>query len=140
MSQEVIKDDKPIPAELIQDIKSLIEESRRQIVTTVNSALTALYWQIGKRVNDEILEGKRADYGKQILRTLSEDLTAYYGNSFSEKNLRHMARFAAVFADEQIVSAVQRQLSWTHLKTLIYIDDPLKREFYKDDNPRRIIH
>jgi predicted nuclease of restriction endonuclease-like (RecB) superfamily len=55
-----------------------------------------------------------------------------YGRSFSEKNLRHMVAFAEAFPDEPIVSALRRQLSWTHLKQIIYLDDPLKRDFYAE--------
>jgi predicted nuclease of restriction endonuclease-like (RecB) superfamily len=55
-----------------------------------------------------------------------------YGPGFSEKSLRHMLRFAEAFPDVQIVSALRRQLSWTHFREIIYIDDPLKREFYAE--------
>ncbi len=57
-------------------------------------------------------------------------MTHEYGRGFSAKNLRHMIRFAEVFPEEEKVSALRRQLSWTHLKSLIYLDDSLKREFY----------
>ncbi len=89
-----------------------------------------LYWQIGKRINEEVLKDKRAEYGKQIVATLWRQLTAEYGDAFSEKNLRRMMQFAAVFCDEEIVSALCRQLTWSHFKILIPIDDELKRLFY----------
>ena len=57
-------------------------------------------------------------------------MEAEFGRGFSEKSLRHMIRFAEAFPDEQIVSALRRQLTWTHFKRLIYLDDPLKRDFY----------
>ena len=118
------------PQQLLGDIRSLIEQGRQQLATTVNSALTQLYWQIGQRIHAEVLEGERAAYGEQIVSALARQLEADYGRGFSSKNLRHMLRFAEAFPDQSIVSAVQRQLSWTHIKTLIYIDDPLKRDFY----------
>lgn len=120
----------PAPAPLLHDIRTLIEQSRRQLAGAVNAALTTLYWQIGQRLRSDVLKQARADYGEQIVHTLSQQLTLDYGRGFSEKNLRHMLRFAEAFADEQIVSAARRQLSWTHFRTLIYIDDPLKRDFY----------
>ncbi len=71
-----------------------------------------------------------AEYGEQIVATLAKQLEVDYGRGFSAKNLRHMLRFAEAFRDPDIVSALRRQLSWTHIKTLIYIDNPLKRDFY----------
>ncbi|MCP4750052.1 MAG: DUF1016 domain-containing protein [Proteobacteria bacterium] len=130
MSREVIKNDESVPVRLIQDIKTLILESRHQVTVTVNTALTILYWQIGKRINKEVLKGERADYGKQIVSTLSHQLTNDFGKGFSTKSLRHMCRFAEVFSDQPIVSSLLRQLSWTHFLTMIYLDDPLKRDFY----------
>jgi len=92
--------------------------------------LTLLYWRVGGRIHREILGNRRAGYGKAIVSTLSKQLTIDYGPGFSSKNLHHMVRFAQVFPDEAIVYSVSRQLSWTHLRTLIYLDAPLKRDFY----------
>lgn len=116
--------------QLLGDIRSLIEQSRQQLASAVNSALTLLYWHIGQRIRTEVLQGERAAYGEQIVSTLSAQLEQEYGRGFSGKNLRHMLRFAEVFPGAEIVSAARRQLSWTHFRALIYIDDPLKRDFY----------
>lgn len=125
---------KPVPIQpppaLTDDIRRLIHESRNRVTITVNAELSALYWQIGKRISAELLKGERAEYGAEIVVSLARQLTTEYGEGFSAKNLRHMIRFAEVFPVLEIVSAVQRQLSWTHIKMLIYIDDPLKRDFY----------
>ena len=118
------------PPQLVRDIRQLIDSSRAQLATTVNSALTLLYWHIGRRIQVEVLQGQRAEYGEQIVATLARQLETDYGRGFSSKNLRHMLRFASSFEAENIVSAVSRQLSWTHLRSLIYIEDPLKRDFY----------
>ncbi|WP_019866543.1 PDDEXK nuclease domain-containing protein [Methylovulum miyakonense] len=115
---------------LLSDIRQLISQSRAQLATVVNSALTVLYWHIGRRIQSEVLKGERAEYGEQIIASLSKQLERDYGRGFSNKNLRHMLRFADVFPVEEIVYALSRQLSWTHLRSLIYINDPLKREFY----------
>ncbi|WP_346299481.1 PDDEXK nuclease domain-containing protein, partial [Halomonas sp. BM-2019] len=116
--------------QLIDDIRQLIEQSRRQAAHAVNSALTLLYWHVGQRIQREVLQGERAAYGEQLVPTLARQLETEYGRGFSAKNQRHMLRFAEAFPDEEIVSALRRQLSWTHIKTLIYIEDPLKRDFY----------
>ena len=115
---------------VFDEIKSLIEDSRQQIAINVNTTMTMLYWQIGKRINQEILKDQRAEYGKQIIATLAKQLTTEYGNSFADKNLRRMVQFAQIFPDYEIVVSVIRQLSWTHLLAIIPIEDPLKRQFY----------
>jgi len=120
----------PINQQLLDDVRQLIEQSRQQCTVAVNSALTQLYWSIGDRIHREVLKGERASYGEQIVSTLSKQLVNDYGRGFSPKTLRHMLRFAEIFPDLEIVSAVRRQLSWTHFKVLIYIEDPLKRDFY----------
>jgi predicted nuclease of restriction endonuclease-like (RecB) superfamily len=94
--------------------------------------LTLLYWRIGKRIHAEILKGMRADYGARIVAALGEQLGQEFGRGFSEKSLRHMIRFAEAFPDQRIVSALLRQLSWTHFTQIIYIDNPLKRDFYAE--------
>jgi predicted nuclease of restriction endonuclease-like (RecB) superfamily len=117
---------------LVADVRALIEEAREQTAREVNSALVSLYWHIGNRILNDILKNRRAEYGEQIVSALGRQLLFEYGPGFSEKSLRHMLRFAEAFPDVQIVSALRRQLSWTHFKEIIYIDDPLKREFYAE--------
>lgn len=119
-------------AELLSDIKSLIEEGRRQAAAAVNMGLTLLYWRVGQRINSEILQGERAAYGEQIVSTLSRQLVIAHGRSFGAKNLRHMMRFAEVFPQEQIVYALSRHLSWTHFRALLYLDKPFQRDFYAE--------
>jgi predicted nuclease of restriction endonuclease-like (RecB) superfamily len=120
-----------LPVEpLFQEIRQLIDSAKQRAAAAINTEITLLYWQIGHRISTEILQGQRAEYGKQIIVSLSQQLTQTYGKGWGEKQLRHCLHFAEIFPDEQIVSALRRQLSWTHIKTLIYIDDPLKRDFY----------
>jgi predicted nuclease of restriction endonuclease-like (RecB) superfamily len=115
---------------LFEDVSELIASARARVAASVNAELTLLYWQVGRRIRDEVLGGARAGYGKQVIAVLAQRLTAEYGRGWSEQQLRHCMRAAEIFPDEAILSAVRRELSWTHLKTLIYIDDPLKRDFY----------
>jgi predicted nuclease of restriction endonuclease-like (RecB) superfamily len=117
---------------LLNDLRHLIVETRQEIAQTVNSGLVALYWSIGARIRKEILKETRAEYGQKIVRAVSAQLSAEFGPGFSEKSLHHMVRFVETFPEEQIVSALRRQLSWTHFKQIIYIDDPLRREFYAE--------
>jgi len=115
---------------MIGDIKQLINESRQQVALTVNATMTMLYWQIGKRINDEVLKNERAEYGKQIVATLSTQLTQEYGNGWSEKQLRHCLHFAETFPEKEIVSTLWRQLSWSHIKEIMYLENDSKRAFY----------
>jgi predicted nuclease of restriction endonuclease-like (RecB) superfamily len=120
----------PVDQQLLGDIRSLIAQSRQQLAATVNSALTLLYWHIGLRIRNEVLQGERAAYGEQIVSALARQLELEYGRGFSGKNLRHMLRFAEVYRDADIVSTLSRQLAWSHFLELIYIKDPLQRDFY----------
>lgn len=118
------------PEQLLGDIRGLIEQSRRQLASAVNSALTQLYWRIGQRIRSEVLQGERAAYGEQIVSALARQLTSDYGRGFAEKNLRHMLRFVEAFPDEAIVSTLSRQLAWSHFLEIIYLPDALARDFY----------
>lgn len=115
---------------LINEVKTLIEQSKQQLSVTVNATLSTLYWQIGKRINDEILKDQRAEYGKQIVATLSRQLTEEYGTGWSKRQLHHCLRFAETFADIQIVHTLCTQLSWSHIRLIIPIEDEIKRMFY----------
>ncbi len=117
---------------LLTDIRQLVETARQQTARAVNSGLVGLYWQIGRRIRKNVLGNDRAEYGKQILQTLSEELTRDYGRGFSRANLSSMLRFAEVFVDEQKTQTLSAQLSWSHFVELIPLDDPLKRDFYAE--------
>lgn len=116
--------------ELLNELSQLIEQSQQQLVSQANSTLTLLFWHIGNRINENILHNKRADYGKQIVVTLSRELTKKYGNNFEEKNLRRMLQFAEQFTDNSIVVTLSRQLSWSHFLALIPLKTIDSKLFY----------
>ena len=120
----------PPSKQLFSEVRQLIDEAKGRAASAVNAELTWLYWQVGSRIKADVLKEERAEYGKQVIAELSERLTGAYGRGWSEKQLRHCLRFAEGFPDQEIVSAVRRELSWTHIKALIYIEDTLKRDFY----------
>lgn len=117
---------------LFSEVKKLIEEARQAVAVSVNATTTILYWNIGERINREILGNKRAKYGKEVVKSLSRNLTEEFGKGWSEKHLRHCLRIVETFPDEKIVSTMCRQLSWSHLKSIMYLKDNLKREFYME--------
>ena len=117
-------------APLLADLRRLIDEARKEAAVAVNSGLTLMYWRIGHRIGHEVLLGGRAEYGARIVSTASRQLSAEFGRSFSEKNLRHMLRFAQAFPDDAVVSTLSRQLAWSQFLEIIYHKEPLAREFY----------
>ncbi len=116
--------------QLLADIKQMIEHTRQTVSQTVNAGLTLLYWNIGRRINDEILGHQRAEYGQQILPTLSAKLELEYGNGYSQRSLKRMIDFAAQFPDLEIVASLSRQLSWSHFILITPLKNDLQRDFY----------
>ena len=124
---------KPItPKVLLKDLRELIETTRQDVARQVNSTLVLLYWRVGRRIRQDVLKEKRAEYGEQIVATLSIQLVIEFGNGYSRPNLFRMIRFAEVFANEEIVSTLSRQLSWSHFVEIIPLEDDLKRDFYAE--------
>ena len=115
---------------LLYELSQLIEQSRQQLISHANSTLTMLFWYVGKRINENILQNKRADYGKQIVSTVSTQLENKYGRNFTEKNVRRMLQFAEQFSDIEIVVPLARQLSWSHFLILIPLKSQEAKIFY----------
>lgn len=123
---------KLIQEELLVDLRHLITDTRSAVAVTINAGLTLLYWRIGERIHREILGKERAGYGEQIVHALSAQLRLEFGEGFGKRNLFNMIRFAEVFPDENVVRSLVPTLSWTHIRLIMYIDDPLKRDFYAE--------
>ncbi len=117
---------------LLDDISFLVENSRRRVAQSVNSELVMLYWQIGKRIFEDLPAENRAEYGAKVVELVSERLTAEYGKGFRRSNVFHMIRFAEVFDDPKIVQTLSGLLSWSHFIEIIYLKDPLQRQFYAE--------
>lgn len=121
-----------LPQSLIDDLRSMIDQTKEAIAATVNSRLTMLYWHVGSRIRTEILNNERAEYGSQIVATVSRQLAGEYGKGFVEKSLWRMIQFAELFPDQEIVNGLTRQLSWSHFRLLLPLKEPLKRDFYAE--------
>lgn len=115
---------------ILEELVAIIEKTKTQVVVHANSALTIMFWQIGKRIQSEILENNRAEYGKQIVVSLSRELTSNFGNSFKEKNLRRMIQFFEAFPNFENVVTLSRHLSWSHFLVLIPLKSSNERKFY----------
>lgn len=118
--------------DLLRDLRLLIEQARGRVAQTVNSELVMLYWRVGHRINEDVLKGRRAEYGKQIFSTLSGKLSADYGRGFSQQNLFRMSQLAEIFPDEPIISSLSQELSWSHIVEILPLKDQLQRDFYAE--------
>ena len=116
---------------LFQSAKEIIRQSREMVFRIANSTLLLSYWQIGKLIVENEQQGKeRAEYGKYILKTLSQKLTLEFGKGFDESNLRNMRSFYQTFP---ICDALRHELSWTHYRLLFKIDNTQKINYYIDE-------
>ncbi len=106
--------------ELYSDVCQIIDNTRYRLATTVNAEICLLHWTIGKRIKEDILDNKRAEYGKEVIKNLSV------------KKLQHCVRSAYTFTEDEIMYAVRTQLTWTHLRSLMGVEDELKRKFYME--------
>jgi hypothetical protein len=113
---------------LLSDIRALIETAKAGIARTSNSALVTLYWGVGTSIREDVLQRKRADYGRRIVATLSPQLVGDYGSGSSPDNLFRMIQFAECFPDRQIVGTLSRQLGWSHFVKLLPLEAPLYAE------------
>ncbi|NOQ25735.1 MAG: DUF1016 family protein [Bacteroidales bacterium] len=115
---------------LLTDLVVLIERTKTEVVSHVNSSLTVLFWHIGQRILTHDLQNKRAEYGKQIIVTLSRELVSKFGKNYEEKNLRRMIQFAEIYPDIENVVTLSRHLSWSHFLILIPVKNEQARGFY----------
>ena len=100
------------------DLRSLVQAARERIAAVANATYTQLCWQVGRRLLAENLQAGRAAYGKQILATVSQELTVEFGAGFSYTALTRMARFAEWMTDERILATLSQTLSWSHVVKL----------------------
>lgn len=114
-----------LESNVYQGIRNTFAEARTKVYATVNSAMVDAYWDIGRQIEEAV--GDRAEYGKSLMQYLSKGLTAEFGKGFTERNLRAMRQFYVNFPIRHTLCA---ELSWSHYRLLIRIDDNARREFY----------
>jgi len=113
---------------LFNDCVTIIENRKRKIVQTANNHALLMFWEIGTRINKDILNNERAEYGKQTVVTVSRQLQGKYGATFNDKNVRRMIQFATQFPDGKIVSSLPTQLGWSHIIELLPL--PMEAKIY----------
>ncbi len=119
-----------IKENLFQSIVKLIEKAKKKVAVTINQEMVYLYWNIGKSIKEEIIKSERAEYGKQVVNSLSLLLTEKYGKGYSTTNLWYMIQ---LYENYQILHSLRGEfegLSWTHIRTIFPIKDKIKRKFY----------
>ena len=122
----------PMPHDLVAELRQLIESARQRAAVAVNAELSLLYWQVGQRIHRDILGSQRAGYGEAIVPALAQQLTAAYGRGWGVRHLRLCIRFAERYPDAAIVHTLCAELSWSHLRLIAAVDEPLKRDFYTE--------
>lgn len=116
--------------DLYSKIVALIENAKRNVAIKINNEMTFLYWNIGKYITENILDNKKAEYGKSVISKLSKRLIFQYGRGYGARNIFRMIKLYEYFPDFEILSTVSTKLSWSHFVELLQISDKLKREFY----------
>jgi predicted nuclease of restriction endonuclease-like (RecB) superfamily len=117
--------------QLANRISELLITARTKVLQTVNNTMVLTYFEIGRMIVEEEQNGKqRADYGKHIIKSLSERLTKEFGKGFSQRNLEQIRQFYSVYSKTQTLSA-EFNLSWSHYMKLMRIDDENERKFYE---------
>jgi predicted nuclease of restriction endonuclease-like (RecB) superfamily len=119
-------------ASLLSELRELIGSARQRLATVANAEQTLLYWQLGRRISWENLTDGRSEYGKRILATVSQELMAEFGRGFTYSAVIRMIQFYESFPDEQIVSTLSTQLSWSHFIEILPLKTSLAREFYAE--------
>lgn len=123
---------------LYDNIKNLLLNAKKQVLTTVNSVMTLTYYEIGRQIVEEEQNGEdRANYGKELIKKLSEKLSDDFGKGFSERNIRLFRKFYQIYSTDEIwqsmisKSQMEKMLSWTHYVRLMRITDIKERKFYE---------
>ena len=130
MIMEQVKEYKYLDEAFYKNIRELLEQARKRVYRNIQSEMVTAYWQIGKMIVDKQGGEERAKYGDSLIKELSIKMTKDYGTGYNERSLRNMREFYISFP---IWSAVRTELSWTHYKVLMRIDDKSVREFYMNE-------
>ena len=120
-----------VPAELINDLRQIIDSARSHVAATANYEVTMMNWNIGNRINSDVLNNERAEYGQQIVSQVATQLQEEYGTKgFELRSIQRMMQFARLMPDSKIVSQLATKLSWSHFIEVLPLKEPLQREFY----------
>lgn len=118
----------------IADIKCIVEQGRQKVYNSINSIMIETYWLVGRRIVEHEQQGKeRAEYGSQLLKLLSSELIPIYGKNYSERNLYYFKRFYLNFKDLDILNTRVQNLSWSHFRHLLRVEDKQAQNWYLNE-------
>lgn len=113
----------------VADIRAILKKAREYTYRTINNVMVQAYWLIGERIVWQEQQGKeRADYGSYVVKHLSQELTRDFGTGFSEANLRNMRQFYRSFPQFEICYTLCSELSWSHNRLIMRVDDSKARK------------
>lgn len=115
-------------------IVKMIESAKHKVFETANFQTIYLFWHIGQELKDSILKGQKAEYGKSVVENMSKELQFQYGRPYEKSSVFRMIQFYEEFPDFEKVATLSRQLTWSHFKELLPVNDELKRDFYAVPN------
>ena len=115
---------------LYNDVSNMIEKAKNQVAIHVNTELVVLNWNIGNRIKIELLNNKKPEYGKQVIKELSKKLVKKYGRGYSSSNLYRMLQLNEFYEDFENFATLSQKLSWSHFIEIVKMDTDIKRKFY----------
>ncbi len=115
---------------IYENIRATVTEAQKKVYSTVNFVMVETYWNIGKQISEAQGDKERAEYGTGLLKYLSEKLTEDFGKGYTVTNLKYMRLFYAAFPNRH---ALRDQLSWTHYRMILKVEDDKARQFYLDE-------
>lgn len=130
-----MKEDKNITVtnitQVVNDIKQIIDAGRTAAYSAVDAAMIATYWNIGRRIVEEEQHGReRAQYGKELIKTLAKELTHAYGSGYSQRYLAYFRKFYLTMPNLTILQTRLQNLKWSHILTTLRVEDETARRWY----------
>lgn len=118
----------------ILEIKQILAQARRKTYQAINSAMVEAYWSIGRKIVEEEQNGKeRAAYGKEVIKTISTELTQEFGKGFSERNIRKYRQFYLTFPEIENWPTVSAKLQWSHFELIMRVSNPQAQQYYLNE-------
>jgi predicted nuclease of restriction endonuclease-like (RecB) superfamily len=128
----------PSLSSLLNDVRAILQEARGKVYAAANTAMVDAYWRIGRRIVEEEQGGAaRAEYGSQLIRHLARALGEEFGQGMSVANLRNFRQFYLTFTDAGKHYALRSELSWTHWRLIMRVEDSQARDYYIEETARQ---
>lgn len=119
---------------IVNDIKQIINTGRAAAYSAVDSTMIATYWNIGRRIVEEEQHGEeRAQYGKELIKSLAKELTHEYGSGYSQRYLAYFRKFYLTMPDLAILQTRLQNLRWSHILTTLRVEDEAARRWYLEN-------